>query len=668
MNRSGRGAAAAPTITTRDDADDRERTTIRPRNRKPASTASGTGTGTQELTATTTRSRASTPGSSRAVSPIPGGVAGAGAGSSRRGAAAASGSNGRAIPSGGGLAPPSWQVGERSASPSAGGFGGFLEGGSGWASSSWSALQGLASSVLGGEYSDDGHGYGEVNGARRGDAGRGKGDAVRRRKKAPGTWGPAGLPRRPEDVIGAGSVAERSDAVRAMRMRGVLEGREDDLNARRDTNGNYKRRTSLDDAARGLRDDEGDALVYIHHVQPQDTLAGVVLRYNCQPAVFRKANRLWPNDSIQIRKVVVLPVDACTIKGRPCDPPQSPNMRGVDLLAPTPEREDPNSFNNGSTWPGASSVHSVTSADRAEADEHTLTHVRWVLFDSFPSSKPVEIARMPRQTLGYFPPRRRRSQATISTVSSPRGSSDFPPFSLPSNDPSGSPSSTASRRASNLGHHASPPASGSYFPPSRPIATRPRGESVGEVAERLGWMRGPGGVGTFSKNVRKPGPAQDGLNSWAKKHIPGLAIDSLPSVSLVGGESAHISITDEVGGIDEGAMRQLRSGTATPSGAGQGLGLENAAAAIEGWVRRLATIRPGTPRMGGGSGAASDGADLIELLDGAGSDDGRGFELTPGTLRIPPPGLGVLGGTGREDLDGLARGRATAGSKGGKGD
>ena len=663
MNRSGRGAAAAAASsepsTTRGDPDEGLKTTVRPRNRKGAAT----GTGTQELIAP--RSRASTPGSSRAVSPIPGA---GGGGSRRRGGAAGGSGNERPIPGRGGLEPPPsepWRVSGRSSSPSAG-FGGLFESGSGWAASSWSALQGLAGSVLGGEYGEDGHG---VNGARR--MGRGKGDAVRRRKKAPETWGPTGLSKRPEDVIGAGSVAERVDAVRAIRRRGVLEGREDDLNARRDTNGNYKRRTSLDDAVRGLRDDEGDALVYVHHVQPQDTLAGVVLRYNCQPAVFRKANRLWPNDSIQIRKVVVLPVDACTIKGRPCDPPQSPNMRGVDLLAPTPEREDPNSFNNGSTWPGASSVHSVTSADHTESDEHPWTHVRWVLFDSFPSSKPVEIARMPRHTLGYFPPRRRKSQATISTVSSPRGSSEFPPFSLPSNDPSGSPSSTASRRASNTGYRASPPAVGSYFPPSGPVVTRPRGESVGEVAERLGWMRGPGGVGTFSKNVRRPGPAQDGLNSWAKKHIPGLAIDSLPSVSLVGGESAHISITDEIGSIDEGsAMRQLRSGTATPSGAGQGLGLENAAAAIEGWVRRLATIRPGTPRMGGGGGAAgTDGADLIELLDGAGSDDGRGFELTPGTLRAPPPGLGLGGGgSGREDLDGLARGRATAGAKGGKGD
>lgn len=625
MNRASSGAAETEFRSTDGDLPAWERGEMRPRNRR------------------------TTPGSSRGVSPVLAEREGKRAERDRdprraereRGETERNRDRDRDTQRdrqrGGLTVPDSGRASARSISPaSSPGLGGLFEGG--WASS-WNAIQGLASSVLAPE-----EGGSEGLGRRR----------KEKPRRAPDTWGPSGTPRKPGDVIGAGSVAERGAAVRALKMRGLLEGREEDLNVRKDTNGKYKRRTSVEDTAR-LRDDDGDALVYIHHVQPEDTLAGVVLRYNCQPAVFRKANRLWPNDSIQIRKIVVLPVDACTVKGRPCDPPSPPELRGDggDLLAPTPEKEDPNSFNNGSTWPGSSSLYSVTSTEQQDLDDHPWTHVRWVLFDSSPASKPVEIARMPRQTLGYFPPRRRKSQATISSVSSPRGSSEFPPFSLTSNELSGSPSSTASRRTSNFGIRSTP---GSYFPPSTP-KTRPRGESVGEVAERLGWMRGPGGVGTFSKNVRRPGPAQDGLNSWAKKHIPGLAIDSLPSVSLVGGDSARFSITDEVGGIEDGPMRPARSGTATPSGAGQGLGLENAAAAIEGWVRRLATIKPGTPRVGG----AVEGADLIELLDGTGSDDGRGFELSPGMLRVP-------GSSGREDLDGLARGRATAGSKGGKGD
>lgn len=233
-------------------------------------------------------------------------------------------------------------------------------------------------------------------------------------------------------------------------------------------------------------------------------------------------------------------------------------------------------------------------------------------------------------------------------------------ISQSSNDPTSSATSTPSRRTSNLGPRPSQPINsiGSYFPPVTP-STRPRRESVSEAAGRLGWFSGPGGVGTFEKNVRKPGPAQDGLNSWARRHIPGLAIDSLPSSSILGAETAHFGFSDELGSIAEGPVSGRGvSGTSTPKG-GQGLGLENAASVLEGWVRKLATKVPGTPKMGG----RADHPDLIELLDGAASDDGRAFELNPGLARSGTPS-----GTGREDLDGMIRGRTTAGAKGGKND
>lgn len=536
------------------------------------------------------------------------------------------------------------------------GLGGIWEGG--W-TSSWSALQGLASSVLGVEVEGDNEG--NMN-----DGILGKKPKKKPSTKLPDSWGPAGLPQKKDPAIGTGTLVEREAALRARKMRGVLEGRDEDLNVQKDLNGNYKRRISLEESRQDEQADGGDTLVYVHHVRPQDTLAGVILRYNCQPAVFRKANRFWPNDSIQTRKVVIVPVDACTIKGRPCEPPSpdSPNQ-GVDLLAPTPGTEDSPPFTNGGTWLRASSSKAGTSAERLDSeDEHPWVHVCWVLIDSSPSSQPVEIARMPRKTLGYFPPRRRKSQATLSSVSTPRASFEIP-RSHP-NDLTSSPSSTTSRRTSNLGPRPSQPIGGSYFPPSMPSSTRPRRESVSEAADRLGWMRGPGGVGTMGKNVRKPGPAQDGLNSWAKKHIPGLAIDSLPSTAILGGDSAHFGFGDELGSIAEGGFTGGAGGTGvlTPSGGGNnGLGLENAAAAIEGWVRRLAIKTPGTPKMGGSR--SVEQTDLIELLDGAGSDDGRGFELNPGSLRVP---LSGIGGSRRDDLDGLARGRATAGAKGGKSD
>ncbi|KAG0649137.1 Uncharacterized protein D0Z07_4234 [Hyphodiscus hymeniophilus] len=625
MNPSAITRTASPRAFPDNDA---ASSSMRPRNRRLLSTE-------QELVST---SGTSTPSGSRAVSPLP----------SKHPSRSTIRAGNSGKPVGGLLVRDNGK--QRGTSPM--GAGGIWEGG--W-TSSWTALQGLASSVLGVEVERD-VGNGTKDGI-------GKKHTRKPSTKMPDNWGPVGLPQK-NLAIGSGSLAERDAAVRARKMRGVLEGRDEDLNVQKDLNGNIKRRTSLEESRTNEQvDDDSDALVYVHHVRPQDTLAGVILRYNCQPAVFRKANRFWPNDSIQTRKVVIVPVDACTIKGRPCERP-SPDLpnQGVDLLAPTPGLEEPPHFAN-STWPPASSSKAGTSAERSESeDDQPWAHVRWVLIDSSPLSKPVEIARMPRKTLGYFPPRRRKSQATISTVSTPRASFEMPRTLLP-NDITTSPSSTASRRTSNLGPRPSQPITGSYFPSSLPSSARPRRESVSEAADRLGWMRGPGGVGTMGKNVRKPGPAQDGFNSWAKKHIPGLAIDSLPSAAILGGESAHFGFNEDMRNIAEGSFAG-GNGTTTPTGgSNSGLGLENAAAAIEGWMRRLAVKGPGTPKMSSRSGV--EGADLIELLDGTGSDDGRGFEPNPGSLRSSTPSFGA---SGRDDLDGLARGRATAGAKGGKSD
>ena len=627
-------AAVTSNPASRSDSVPRIEGEIRPRNRRLV-------TAEQELVST---SATSTPGGSRAVSPIPqkhpsrrverGGGHGGGEGSGR--------------PVGGLLAPP--KEAEGRSSPVSTGMSGI------W----WGALQELANSVLGGDVVEDeefGNGEGSSLWKK-----KPKGRSGLGRMKLPDTWGPeTGRPQKNDGGMGTGRTSERDAKLMQRKRAGVLEGRDEDRQIL-DTNGNYKRRTSTEEARPGSSQEDDSALVYIHHVQPQDTLAGVVLKYNCQREVFRKANRFWPNDSIQIRKIVVLPVDACTVKGRPCEPP-SPDFQGVDLLAPTPAIEKP-PFSNGSTWPGASLSQNGTSAERPEDTENPWTHVRWVLIDSSPNSKPIEIARMPRKTLGYFPPRRRKSQATLSTASTPRGSVEFPrmsqSMSQSSNDPISSATSTPSRRTSNLGPRPSQSISsiGSYFPPVTP-STRPRRESVSEAAGRLGWFSGPGGVGTFEKNVRKPGPAQDGLNSWARKHVPGLTIDSLPSTSVLGSETAHFGFTDELASIAEGPVNgRAVSGTSTPRG-GQGLGLENAAYVLEGWVRKLATKVPGTPKIGG----KTEHPDLIELLDGAGSDDGRAFDLSPSVGRSTAPT-----GIGREDLDGMIRGKTTAGAKGGKND
>ncbi|ESZ95714.1 hypothetical protein SBOR_3892 [Sclerotinia borealis F-4128] len=603
--------------------------TMRPRNKRLISTE-------QELVSTTSR-RSSPGGSSRGVSPIPSRHP------SRRGGDNGDQSAGSIL---GGSA-----VGRGDQKTGPGNAGTW---GSGW-SNSWSTLQGLASSVLGDLedlVTDEGEGSSRQTASLDRPKARRKDNSVKKLFELPhGAWGPAEQKKRDEAVIGAGSQSERDAAVRTQKMTRLLENHSD-LNGSIDTNGNYKRRTSMDEITTGTQKEESDALVYIHHVKKEDTLAGVILRYNCQPMVFRKANRFWPHDSIQTRQVVVLPVDACAIKGRPCDPSQDLSQ-GIDLLAPTPSLEDAPEV-----WP----PRSETPMERP--DENPWEHVRWVLLDSSPNSKPVEIARIPRRSLGYFPPRRRKSQNTNSITSTPRGSYDLPrtsqTISVSSGEPAGSPSSTASRMTSNLGSRLSQSTSGSYFPPSV-AANRPRHESVSEAADRLGWLRGPGGVGTLGKSVTTPGPGQDPLNTWARKHIPGITIDTLPSSSILESEAVPFGFRDELTSIAEGSYSPARSGSVTPSNlGGSGIGLENAAAAIEGWVRRLAVKTPGAPLHGGGTSTDGSG-DLIELLDGAGSDDGKGFELSPGKLRNSSLRRTGTGSSGREDLEGAVRGRLKGG-------
>jgi LysM repeat protein len=450
-------------------------------------------------------------------------------------------------------------------------------------------------------------------GKKRGDTGRKSARGSSATKKAPLTWGPSGGLRRRDDSIGAESLVDRDLAVKAMKTASVLESHEG-ANGGLDVNGNYKRRTSLErPTTAGQKIEEDDALVYVHHVQPSDTLAGVVLKYSCQPAVFRKANGLYPNDMIQVREVVFLPVDTCAIKGRPCDPPS--DNKPTDLLAPTPEMEDPpsssRSYSNGGPWgqdPQDTGTAGSPSFDRYNTDQTKTeeqgkpwVHVRWVVLDSSPSAKPIEIARLPRKTLGYFPPRRRRSYANSSSVSTPRGSFDVRHMPQLSQEQIESAISTPPRQRSNIG---SPSREASYFPAPtlNPLSRR---EGIRNLSTPPMWLQGPGGVGTL--DMRSPGPSQ------------GISID-----------------------------------------------LEHAAAAIEGWVRRLAIkATPGTPKLGIGSNKATPDlgeGDLIELLDGAGSDDGGGLESlgTESSRHI------VGAGSGRDDHAAVLRGRllGVTGTKG----
>ncbi|KAF4446480.1 hypothetical protein F53441_9884 [Fusarium austroafricanum] len=505
---------------------------------------------------------------------------------------------------------------------------------------SWASIQGFTSSLIS---SDNGPARRSQShnraGSRPGTWGRDF-SSTGSSKKTGGAWGPA-PPRGPNlNDVGTGSQTEREDALKAARRAMVLESH-DGVNGGLDVSGKHKRRNS--DESVPEQPEPQEYLVYIHKVQPNDTYAGLILRYQCREDAFRKANGLWTRDSIQVRKWLTIPVDACDVRGRPCDPPSWHNAHGVDLLAPTPAAEENTSTVHDFFSQPTNGTPSATQP--SEEEENPWTHVRWVKIDSFP--QPVEIARVARNAMGYFPPRRKKSIRTVSTFSTPRQSLD-----LYSNPPGSA--GTSSRRQSSLGHR--PQLSGT-------VVSSPGRGAISEGGESLpAWMRRPGGVGSMGMGIRAPGPDKDYLTTWTKKHLPGLTLEGIPSMSIMGSETAHFGFkSGESSSIVENPSGERQDVGSTQ----QGNGLDKAAAAVETWLRGALSRKPSSQldRIRGmpeGSRPERNG-DLIELTD-TGSDDGQPSVAAPTNLM---ESLQIKSGS-RSEGEGGVRGRMVA--KGGKDD
>lgn len=472
------------------------------------------------------------------------------------------------------------------------------------------------------------------------------------KQKSSSSWGPEppneSRPRL-EDV-GSGSMIEREGRLRALRTASVLESHEG-VNGGLDVSRTFKKRSSDEDLREASQSQEtAEHLVYIHHVQPTDTYAGIVLRYKCREDAFRKANGLWSRDNIQMRKWLAIPVDACEIKGRPCEGPSFPGAQ-VDYLARTPEATDPfgrDISNNREFFGTSTNDQGGDNKLQTHDDERPWTHVRWVSLDSFPN--PVEVARVERKVLGYFPPRRRKSMNTTSTMTSPRTSMDVPGITVSGETGPASPGSSSSRRTSLMGNRPS---------------------LVGDDV-RPAWMRRPGGVGSL-RNVRAPGPEKDYFNTWTNKHLPGLNIDSLPSMAVLGAETARLGFqgAEEHPTIVESPFED--GGDASTINGQGSTGLDKAAAAVENWLRGAFVKRPiGTPSLGAPkrSPLGQEEGDLIELTD-TNSDDGRGGNIDPisddrrdtGLLNL---GTGTSGRSATMGGSGTMRGRYPSGSLAGR--
>ncbi|KAI9732568.1 MAG: hypothetical protein M1834_003904 [Cirrosporium novae-zelandiae] len=429
---------------------------------------------------------------------------------------------------------------------------------------SWSSLQSIASTVLGSDIQHEQKDKskpkpnGTMKAFQRNQSSLR--NHVHSNSNRPDNWGPAGLG---DNQIGVGS-KEETQALILARKREALLNSEDYTYP--DSRGNYKRRMSDDIQAGPIPpsvDEDGDALIYVHKVKPEDTMAGILLKYACQPEAFRKANRMWPNDSIQTRRTVVLPVDACAVKGTPVPEPEPEPGPAFDLLEEeltgesiaTPKQEQfswdstfkqntPPSTNL-STSPfdlplpprsrrSSTALSSTISSRHTEDPSPPWTHDSWVQLPNQPSA--VEIARLPRRSLGYFPPSRRKSVTFSDINTAPTNSLDLPRsqvrqfqqshqrFRSHSPHPSSSSSHAYRSSISASASKTQPPTPSSLT--STPVSSSHlrRHHHNRSISLSLA-LTGPGGVGTLSGNrTPTPGPSQDSLNRFAEKHLPSLTL------------------------------------------------------------------------------------------------------------------------------------------------
>ncbi|KAL2838368.1 hypothetical protein BJY01DRAFT_220026 [Aspergillus pseudoustus] len=406
---------------------------------------------------------------------------------------------------------------------------------------SWTSLQSLASSLLG---SDPAHPA--SNGAPRTHTRKpSRPDYFTRntsRTSTASAWGPSG-PGTPE--IGAGTQEERQAMVQAKKREALLLA---DTDPSWSLNPGHKRRDSNDRTMSSEFDTDHDeeALVYVHQVQPSDSITGVTIRYGCQAAIFRKANGFWPSDSIQGRKTVLLPVDCCSVKGRPIQ------LKQATLLHEDPSIEDasgssivPTATPDLSTFPQDSAQ---TNPDSEAEGDQIWKHESWVHIDGFPAA--VQIGRVPRRALGFFP-RTRRKSLCYSDTEPIRGRVQSPTISTAS---SPTDLGQSQYRDNTDDRHPGSPA-------SRSLGRSKRG---GRHRRQQSGLEFSGtGVGTLDRSVNTPGPAMDGLSKFFAQHLPNLAPKQpSPSFDSLNGNSSTVSSSnstslDSIGGAVEGWVRKM---------------------------------------------------------------------------------------------------------------
>ncbi|KAI5889183.1 uncharacterized protein SCHCODRAFT_02509637 [Schizophyllum commune H4-8] len=148
--------------------------------------------------------------------------------------------------------------------------------------------------------------------------------------------------------------------------------------------------------------DANEKLVLVHEVQPKDSLASVSIKYGIAMNDLRRANSMWANDSIHLRKVLYIPIDKASRLPKSCDIPSDDN----------PSRSNPEL--------------SITPADGPIPDipgHATLRRIPTSRLSYFPPQSPSSLS--PRTSLDSSFPQPLQRHARSSTT--PASTSSSPP-------------------------------------------------------------------------------------------------------------------------------------------------------------------------------------------------------------------------------------------------
>ncbi|KAI1628193.1 hypothetical protein EDD37DRAFT_297907 [Exophiala viscosa] len=453
---------------------------------------------------------------------------------------------------------------------------------------SWSSFQGLASTLLGNEMS--GSSKDKPNGPFKTPIWFKQDKSYASKPPVP-KWGPKS---EPSTDAAQGAIEKRKALVEAKKREALLLA---GASENRDSLGRYKRRDS--DAAATETDAGEDALVYLHKVQKADTMAGVVIKYNCQAEPFRKINRFWPNDNIQTRTQVLIPLEGSTIKGRKVESPYLTKDLfdpGVDKSISkatttsgsgngTPLANGPDHSQNYLPSISSTLTREPLSLITSLSEDIDFKHDSWVVLPN--SNEPIEILRVPRRALGYFPRARRKSNVTAtdaSAASTPKTS-----FDKLRHPPSHAAQISASLNASPVRR----PVIGPRLNSGRQRSSSVTGNSFADA------LQGPGGVGTLRglrTETSRPGPADDPLNRKLAQYLP----DLLPPEAI---PRTGFSLKPTPRGTPRASFDSIRSTRSNSNSSNLG----EVGGAIEGWVKKMAGVKRER-------GAAIDKmGDLIEL-------------------------------------------------------